>query len=152
MELDQRLVRSTIKSIRSKDLLLPNMGVDVKDQINFIRGKCTKANPEIVALKFGCEVEAGLTGLYTIVSGPTQRYAKSEKGAYHASRHKNDEINHGRYFLDATEIGTIHGRPIRLADGVQPFDLDQMMEMGMEVHDAAHYRAHYRRRRVSLLR
>jgi hypothetical protein len=76
------------------------------DQINIIRGKCIEANPEILALKFGCEVIGPKGEIYTSTSFP------DPDGAIFADNLKDETAT----LLSASEYDTILGRPIRLAD------------------------------------
>jgi hypothetical protein len=106
-----------------------------QDQVNFIRQKCVEANPEIVVLKFGCEV-IGNIGMAEylndpfIVIGLTSVCKKHKKYHVNCGAEENgcavsdgivvkwgsEEDGWGEHTLKESESGKIIGRPIRLAD------------------------------------
>lgn len=76
----------------------------MKEHIQAIRAACIKANPEIVELKFGCEIE-----LYDV----KQKVISYKRNNWRLTTDKSD------CKMDASELKekvTILGRPIRLAD------------------------------------
>lgn len=110
------------------------------EQINFIREKCIEANPEIVELKFGCEVEIPYameewwSGPF-IVFGETWVCNKHKRFREECMAEEDgctgedgvmvisgDEEAWTEIKLKATELKTILGRPIRLADVLLAID------------------------------
>ena len=79
-------------------------------QIEVIRAACVKANPEIVELKFGCEIQANLSvedrSVYKVIG---------RNGNAWVCRAGNDEHCHTAFFGENSGF-LIIGRPPRLAD------------------------------------
>jgi len=76
-----------------------------EQQLAFIRQECVEANPEIVALKFGCEV--------TNKAGHRVRIY-----AAHGNSIRTLDLDSGQGIKEQTTVSLreVHGRPIRLAD------------------------------------
>jgi hypothetical protein len=75
------------------------------EQLAFIRQKCLEANPEIVELKFGCQLLDKRSG------DDKWLYLHRAMGGSMVVEHKITGIGHGKDY----EFDVI-GRPIRLAD------------------------------------
>lgn len=104
-----------------------------KDQINFIQQKCVEANPEIVELKFGCEIELRdedqTRTTYIGGVGKCKKHKKSSschedcliESAMSLAVVENDpqefyELSEWVIERHETDLYRILGRPIRLAD------------------------------------
>jgi hypothetical protein len=112
------------------------------ERLNFIRQKCIAANPDIVALDFGCEV-SGNIGMAEylndpfVVVGPTSVCKKHKRYNERCSAEENgcetsnaivvkwgNEEGWGTHTVKEGEAGKILGRPIRLADVLLAFSVE----------------------------
>ncbi len=78
------------------------------NKIKFIREKCIEANPEIVELKFGCEVKIIRSGVRAILISPSE----IDLVAWNLFVPSNPFVD----YIENEATFKIIGRPIRLAD------------------------------------
>lgn len=85
----------------------------MKSNEQIIRDACVAANPDIIELKFGCEIEVSDDFIpYPIVTYMREIGASKKDGAYEWEGMRNGTI----WTRRKSEILKILGRPIRLAD------------------------------------